>query len=190
MDCIDTSVSFFLHCGDLFSQPFPLPSFKITKKKKKKDARCLKRCLKFACLNSPQRGENRRSKAASAWSFPVCLLMWSLICDPQKYVTFQQGYLMFPWLWSARLHCVLSFAALFLLNVENPVAARAGVVRILEVVHEERDEAAAQHQPAAQQRTFEQTSQTGGFPCSTWHERDCGKAPAASARHPPAADEE
>lgn len=96
--------------------------------------------------------------------------MWSLISDPQKYVTFQRGYLMFPWLRSARLHRVLSFAALFLLNVEHPVAARAGVVRILEVVHEEGDQAAAQHQPAAEQRTFEQTSQTGWFPLQhmTW----------------------
>lgn len=55
---------------------------------------------------------------------------------------------MLPWLWSARLDCLLSFAALFLLDVEHPVAAWAGVVRILEVVHEEGDEAAAQHQPA------------------------------------------
>lgn len=149
-----------------------------------------KKCTEFAWLNSPQHGGNPRSKAAAARSFPVCSLMWSLISDPQKYVTFQRGYLMFPWLRSARLHRVLSFAALFLLNVEHPVAARAGVVRILEVVHEEGDQAAAQHQPAAEQRTFEQTSHTGWFPCNTWHGGGCWKAPAASARHPPAADEE
>lgn len=129
-------------------------------------------------LNSPQHSENRRPKAAAAWSFPVCSLMWSLICDPQKYVAFQRGYLTFPWLRSARLCRVLSFAALFLLNVEQPLAARAGVVRILEVVHEEGDEAAAQHQPAAQQCTREQTGPTGWFPRNTWQERGCGKAPS------------
>lgn len=149
-----------------------------------------KKCTEFAWLNLPQHGENLRSKAAAARSFPVCSLMWSLICDPQNCATFQRCYFMSPWLRSARLHRVLSFAAFFLLNVEHPVAARAGVIRILEVVHEEGDQAAAQHQPAAEQRTFEGISQTGWFPCNTWHERGCGKAPAASARHPPAADEE
>lgn len=49
---------------------------------------------------------------------------------------------------------LLSFAALFLLDVEHPLAAWTIVVRILEAVHEEGDEAAAQHQPAAQQPTF------------------------------------
>lgn len=74
---------------------------------------------------------------------------------------------MFPWVRSACLHRLLSFAALLLLDVEHPVAAGAGVVRILEVVHEEGDQAAAQHQPAAEQRTFEHTSQSGRFPCTS-----------------------
>lgn len=66
----------------------------------------------------------------------------------------------FPWLRPgpappADLRHLLSFAALFLLDVEHPVAAGAGVVRILEVVHEEGDQAAAQHQPAAKHTTLE-----------------------------------
>lgn len=76
-------------------------------------------------------------------SLPVCSLIRSLSCDPQKHASFQRG------------STSLSFAALFLLDVEHHVAAGAGVVRILEVVHEEGDQAAAQHQPAAKHMTFE-----------------------------------
>lgn len=41
------------------------------------------------------------------------------------------------------------FTALFLFNVQHSVAARAGVVCILEVLQEERNQAAAAEQPAA-----------------------------------------
>lgn len=91
----------------------------------------------------------------------------------------------------ARFAGVLSFAALFLLDVEHLVAAGAGVVRVFEVVHEEGDQTAAQHQPAAEHIAHEQADQIPSVCCSdTCHESGCRKPPAAWAAHPPAADEE
>lgn len=95
------------------------------------------------------------------------------------------------WNIPARFAGVLSFAALFLLDVEHRVAAGAGVVRVFEVVHEEGDQAAAQHQPAAEHITYEQADQIPSVSCSdTCHESGRWKPPAARGAHPPAADEE
>lgn len=47
-----------------------------------------------------------------------------------------------------------SFTTLSLLNVKDSVTTRARVVRILKLIHEEGDQAAAQHQPAENTQLF------------------------------------
>lgn len=102
--------------------------------------------------------DSTHAAARYLWLLPVCSLLPSLSCDPQKHAPLQRArsrVSVAPVWASPHLRRLSSFAALLLLDVEHPVAAGAGVVRVLEVVHEEGDQAAAQHQPAAKHVTFE-----------------------------------